>query len=259
MAKGFFGVLCIILLALAASMALLSVPALAQVAEEAQPVLPADAPPGAQLAPPDAIQSQPEGVYHVKLACYDGEKLIMESEIAVLEGFTAQIENTRWRYPGVAFSGLILIDAEKPYAGLAHADEPPVESVAIPMPAVEVTAENAIVGTGGGGGAGPGVYSPELPPAILDAAQHFSFAGLRFTVYCPGADRFEAEVSWSEPTYSVWFPQGDQPVMFNEPPESEWDYLGRLSAALNTPDQGVVDPGGYMQPLGAPAPAASNN
>jgi hypothetical protein len=194
MSKRFISAICVVVLVVAVAAVALAA---------------ADQPPAPQSA------AQPAGMYHVKLACYNDDQLIMESEIAVLGGVTADISDTRMRATGVEFSGLVQISAPNPCD-----------------PEIPIYVEH------------------KVPPAILDAAQQFECAGLCFAVYCPGADRFEAEVSWGKPSgIDPTVDPNVSPMKIIEQPESEWVFLDCICAELCTPDVGIVDPGNYMQQL----------
>jgi hypothetical protein len=170
---------------------------------------------GAALASPDTQMVQPKINYHIKLACYSNDKLIMESELATTPGYNAQITSvSRFKSGKIDLAELILV---------GPAD--PAQAVNSPIP-----------------------YLHSAPQPVLDAAQHYSFAGLLFSVYCPRANRFAAEVYSSKPGSTLFSSAASGVEPYDvDPPESEWTYLGRLSAALDTPDVGFIDQGEFWQ------------
>src|SRR5512140_2604336 len=101
---------------------------------------------GAALAASGNAMPRPLGNYHIKIRCSRDDTLILETEVATLPGFTADIINTRTRDEGTAFAGMILAGTTQP-ADLADEAKPLQTSV---------------------------------PKAVLDAAQHYRFAGLMF-------------------------------------------------------------------------------
>ena len=86
------------------------------------------------------------------------------------------------------------------------------------------------------------IMQQTMPPAILAAAQQFVLCGLRLTVYCPGADRLEVEVSRADQAAPelVQYP-GELVPRYYLPPEAVLSYAGSLSTAMNTPDMGWAE------------------
>lgn len=181
----------------------------------AAPPLPADSGTvpvirGGQVTQLDPAELVPATQYYISIRCLRGGEVINESQAAITGGAPGVITGSNQRDGRVRYSTYVEVAAPDLPQGAPQAIEPQ-------------GGDNAV------------------PPEVLAAAQKFSCAGLKFTVYCPGADWIEVEVERSV-TDAPWLRRlpGELLPEFVPGVEHPFQFAGRLSCALSCADMGYV-------------------
>lgn len=177
---------------------------LSAAAEPNVPSAPSDSGGGGGGTPGPVSYQPAEAEYIVELRCHYRGEAVLETEINLIDGFTAVIANSRYqRADRMTYSSVVLL---RPADGTQLRED------------------------------------ARVAPEALACAQHFSFAELDFLVYCPGADTFEVLVSRVALELNLREAGGAAGQPTRDVTKGPPKYLGRLSVALHTPDAGWFVP-----------------